>query len=59
MYPLDVVKTRFQLQVTGEANGYSSIVDCFRKIIKTEGSACNLVSPGGEVEAGRYALSYK
>ncbi|CAG8599601.1 5733_t:CDS:2 [Paraglomus occultum] len=35
MYPLDVVKTRFQLQVgTG---GYTSIVDCFQKIIKNEG----------------------
>ncbi|KAJ1981322.1 hypothetical protein H4R33_005272 [Dimargaris cristalligena] len=38
MYPLDVVKTRFQLQVgKGGADGYSSISDCFRKIIKNEG----------------------
>ncbi|KAG0363099.1 hypothetical protein BGZ54_008328 [Gamsiella multidivaricata] len=38
MYPLDVVKTRFQLQVgTGGADGYSSIGDCFKKIIKNEG----------------------
>ncbi|KAJ3368039.1 hypothetical protein GGF31_006872 [Allomyces arbusculus] len=38
MYPLDVVKTRFQLQVgTGGADGYTSIADCFRKIIKNEG----------------------
>ncbi|KAK9766398.1 hypothetical protein K7432_004537 [Basidiobolus ranarum] len=38
MYPLDVVKTRFQLQVgKGGAEGYTSIVDCFKKIIKTEG----------------------
>ncbi|KAJ1978831.1 hypothetical protein H4R35_001749 [Dimargaris xerosporica] len=38
MYPLDVVKTRFQLQVgTGGAEGYTSIGDCFRKIIKNEG----------------------
>ncbi|KAG0270206.1 hypothetical protein DFQ27_009584 [Actinomortierella ambigua] len=38
MYPLDVVKTRFQLQVgKGGADGYSSIGDCFRKIIKNEG----------------------
>lgn len=38
MYPLDVVKTRFQLQVgkPGEG-GYTSIADCFRKIIKQEG----------------------
>ncbi|KAG0234478.1 hypothetical protein BGW42_006559 [Actinomortierella wolfii] len=38
MYPLDVVKTRFQLQVgKGGADGYSSIGDCFKKIIKNEG----------------------
>ncbi|KAI9152567.1 hypothetical protein H9P43_009359 [Blastocladiella emersonii ATCC 22665] len=38
MYPLDVVKTRFQLQVgKGGADGYTSIGDCFRKIIKQEG----------------------
>ncbi|KAI9138736.1 mitochondrial 2-oxodicarboxylate carrier protein [Paraphysoderma sedebokerense] len=38
MYPLDVVKTRFQLQVgTGGKDGYTSIADCFRKIIKNEG----------------------
>jgi solute carrier family 25 2-oxodicarboxylate transporter 21 len=38
MYPLDVVKTRFQLQVgKGGPDGYTSIVDCFRKIIKAEG----------------------
>lgn len=40
MYPLDVVKTRFQLQ-TGTAvaggEGYTSVVDCFRKIVRQEG----------------------
>jgi len=39
MYPLDVVKTRVQLQ-TGKAvgdEGYNGMVDCFRKIIKNEG----------------------
>lgn len=39
MYPLDVVKTRVQLQqgkgVGGE--GYNGMVDCFRKIVKNEG----------------------
>ncbi|KAK9454925.1 mitochondrial carrier domain-containing protein [Dipodascopsis uninucleata] len=39
MYPLDVVKTRVQLQVgkgqSGEA--YTGMLDCFRKIIKNEG----------------------
>jgi len=39
MYPLDVVKTRVQLQtgkVTGE-EGYNGMLDCFRKIIRNEG----------------------
>ncbi|MCJ1479467.1 Mitochondrial 2-oxodicarboxylate carrier 2 [Lambiella insularis] len=39
MYPLDVVKTRVQLQ-TGKGGGvgdYNGMVDCFRKIIKHEG----------------------
>ncbi|KAF1911637.1 mitochondrial 2-oxodicarboxylate carrier protein-like protein [Ampelomyces quisqualis] len=38
-YPLDVVKTRIQLQhgkVTG-AEGYSGVLDCFRKITRHEG----------------------
>ncbi|KAF8981907.1 hypothetical protein BGZ52_002395 [Haplosporangium bisporale] len=38
MYPLDVVKTRFQLQVgTGGADHYNSMGDCIKKIIKNEG----------------------
>ncbi|KAI4150491.1 MAG: hypothetical protein LQ340_004037 [Diploschistes diacapsis] len=39
MYPLDVVKTRVQLQ-TGKAvgpEGYNGMVDCFRKIVRNEG----------------------
>ncbi|KAI9738684.1 MAG: hypothetical protein M1834_008189 [Cirrosporium novae-zelandiae] len=39
MYPLDVVKTRVQLQkgkAAGE-EGYNGMLDCFRKIIKNEG----------------------
>ncbi|KFH41131.1 Mitochondrial 2-oxodicarboxylate carrier-like protein [Hapsidospora chrysogenum ATCC 11550] len=39
MYPLDVVKTRVQLQ-TGKGTGaesYNGMVDCFRKIVKHEG----------------------
>ncbi|CAD6887989.1 unnamed protein product [Tilletia controversa] len=35
MYPLDVVKTRIQLQ-SGKGE-YSGMLDCFRKIIATEG----------------------
>ncbi|KAF2003367.1 mitochondrial carrier [Amniculicola lignicola CBS 123094] len=41
MYPLDVVKTRVQLQ-TGKGTGdefYNGMVDCFRKIIKNEGAS--------------------
>jgi solute carrier family 25 2-oxodicarboxylate transporter 21 len=41
MYPLDVVKTRVQLQ-TGKGTGadsYNGMVDCFRKIIKHEGAS--------------------
>ncbi|KAI9737308.1 MAG: hypothetical protein M1818_005841 [Claussenomyces sp. TS43310] len=38
MYPLDVAKTRIQLQTgTGGADHYNGMVDCFRKIIKNEG----------------------
>ncbi|KAK3332175.1 mitochondrial carrier domain-containing protein [Cercophora scortea] len=39
MYPLDVVKTRVQLQTAtsvGE-DAYSGMLDCFRKIIRNEG----------------------
>jgi len=39
MYPLDVVKTRIQLQ-QGKGSGadaYNGMVDCFRKIVKNEG----------------------
>lgn len=39
MYPLDVVKTRFQLQVKGSGEQYSSMLDCVQKIIKNEGYA--------------------
>lgn len=41
MYPLDVVKTRVQLQ-TGAGTGadaYNGMLDCFRKIIKQEGAS--------------------
>ncbi|VEU19399.1 DEKNAAC100219 [Brettanomyces naardenensis] len=38
MYPLDVVKTRMQLQVgSGAEAEYSGVIDCFSKIIKNEG----------------------
>lgn len=38
MYPLDVVKTRMQLQVAGApGEGYKNMIDCFAKIVKNEG----------------------
>ncbi|KAJ4319502.1 hypothetical protein N0V84_006325 [Fusarium piperis] len=38
MYPLDVVKTRVQLQTSAAgADAYNGMLDCFRKIIKQEG----------------------
>lgn len=39
MYPLDVVKTRMQLQVAGPDGtvAYKSMVDCLSKIVKQEG----------------------
>lgn len=39
-YPLDVVKTRIQLQHGNVAGneGYTGVLDCFRKIIKNEGA---------------------
>lgn len=35
MHPLDVVKTRFQVQKGNSS--YTSIADCFRKMIRNEG----------------------
>lgn len=38
MHPLDVVKTRFQVQSNAaDPERYKSMVDCFRKMIKSEG----------------------
>lgn len=42
MYPLDVVKTRVQLQTGKAAAGadtYNGMFDCFSKIIRNEGYA--------------------
>ena len=38
-YPLDVVKTRIQLQhgVVVDGQGYNGVLDAFRKIAKNEG----------------------
>ena len=41
MHPLDVVKTRLQLQKTGgnpsDPHYYTSVLDCFKKTAKSEG----------------------
>ncbi|KAF2847580.1 mitochondrial 2-oxodicarboxylate carrier protein-like protein [Plenodomus tracheiphilus IPT5] len=41
MYPLDVVKTRIQLQhgKVVEGEGYTGVLDCFKKIVKNEGAS--------------------
>lgn len=56
MYPLDVVKTRFQIQVGNTE--YTSIVDCFRKMIKHEGvgSLYRGIVPPILVEAPKRAI---
>jgi solute carrier family 25 2-oxodicarboxylate transporter 21 len=44
MYPLDVVKTRIQLQDNNAkgADRYNNMFDCFKKIVKQEGYAISL-----------------
>lgn len=40
MHPLDVVKTRFQIQTSGspgDPNYYTSVYDCIRKMARNEG----------------------
>ena len=45
MHPLDLVKTRFQIQRGPEdPNRYTSIVDCFRKMYRNEGYDYNSVT---------------
>ena len=45
MHPLDLVKTRFQIQRGPEdPNRYTSIVDCFRKMYRNEGYDYNSVA---------------
>ena len=38
MYPLDLVKTRLQLQTPSSRVHYSGVIDCFRKIMVNEGA---------------------
>ncbi|RKP06692.1 mitochondrial carrier domain-containing protein [Thamnocephalis sphaerospora] len=61
MYPLDVVKTRFQLQVgKGGADGYTSIADCLKKIVRNEGPAALYrgILPPIAVEAPKRAVKF-
>ena len=41
MHPLDLVKTRFQLQTgvakPGDPNHYNGIIDCMKKMYRAEG----------------------
>jgi len=38
MHPLDLVKTRFQIQSSTDVNRYTSIADCFKRMYRTEGA---------------------
>ena len=61
MYPLDVVKTRFQLQVNGSGEQYSSMLDCVQKIIKNEGyfpQIINLADGEGFADVSRYRSAH-
>ncbi|KAJ3074412.1 hypothetical protein HDU98_011289 [Podochytrium sp. JEL0797] len=59
-YPLDVVKTRFQLQVTGAENAYKNLGDAFTKIIKQEGFGALYrgILPPIMVEAPKRAIKF-
>ncbi|TPX30313.1 hypothetical protein SmJEL517_g06102 [Synchytrium microbalum] len=58
MYPLDVVKTRFQLQVGPE--GYKSIADAFSTMVKNEGFGVLYrgIIPPIMVEAPKRAIKF-
>ena len=58
MYPLDVVKTRFQIQVGNTE--YKSILDCFQKIVKNEGFSALYrgIIPPIMVEAPKRAIKF-
>ncbi|KAI8828607.1 mitochondrial carrier domain-containing protein [Chytriomyces cf. hyalinus JEL632] len=59
-YPLDVIKTRFQLQVSGAENAYKSLGDAFSKIIKQEGVGALYrgIVPPIMVEAPKRAIKF-
>ncbi|KAJ3332245.1 hypothetical protein HDU76_000836 [Blyttiomyces sp. JEL0837] len=59
-YPLDVVKTRFQLQVSGSDQAYKSITDAFTKIVRQEGFGALYrgILPPILVEAPKRAIKF-
>ncbi|KAJ3025719.1 UNVERIFIED_CONTAM: hypothetical protein HDU68_006769 [Siphonaria sp. JEL0065] len=59
-YPLDVVKTRFQLQISGSSNSYKNLGDAFSKIIKQEGFGALYrgILPPIMVEAPKRAIKF-
>lgn len=63
MHPLDVVKTRFQIQTTGkpgDPNYYTSVYDCMRKMARNEGvlSLYKGVLPPVLVETPKRAVKF-
>jgi hypothetical protein len=59
-YPLDVVKTRFQLQVAGSEGAYKSMGDAFSRMIRQEGfgSLYRGIVPPILVEAPKRSIKF-
>lgn len=59
-HPLDVVKTRLQMQSADDPNRYKSIVDCLRRMTKAEGvlSIYKGIVPVLVVETPKMALRF-
>lgn len=59
-HPLDVVKTRLQMQSADDPNRYKSIADCFRRMTKSEGvlSIYKGIVPVLVVETPKMALRF-
>ncbi|KAK8780075.1 mitochondrial 2-oxodicarboxylate carrier-like [Amblyomma americanum] len=59
-HPLDVVKTRLQMQSADDPNRYKSIADCFRRMTKAEGflSIYKGIVPVLVVETPKMALRF-
>ncbi|KAH7967665.1 mitochondrial 2-oxodicarboxylate carrier [Rhipicephalus sanguineus] len=59
-HPLDVVKTRLQMQSADDPNRYKSIADCFRRMARSEGvlSVYKGILPVLVVETPKMALRF-